>query len=150
MWEKEIEIKELLSKIKIEPPGNAKYAGLLLVRVILALIVLIPLIVLFNLVIVLTMALGIVFSLFIPLGLCYPISSQTSSCCKIVSYTMLIIFYPLLIVIISAFWIIVIALYPFCRNWNHHGLYDPFDKGMNYLAFYYLRLSVCILTCFES
>ena len=62
-------------------------------------------------------------------------------------YIAMIICYP----VVSGFMMVLLSFmimaYPFLRKTNHHGMYDPFDIGLSFLAVYYLRFAVWLLHC---
>jgi hypothetical protein len=57
------------------------------------------------------------------------------------------LFYPVIGAFFAAAALIIIILYPFCRNKYHHGVYDPFDILLSHLAQVYLQFVNFVLLC---
>lgn len=84
-------------------------------------------------------------ALFVPFALCQPISQLRSSGCRLLSNLLFVMGYPLLVGLVGVLMLALILLYPFCKNCNHHGVYDPFNKGLVIAASIYLKMARYIL-----
>lgn len=121
-----------------------------ILRMMMTLVVMTPITCLFGLVIALVLGLGVPVALFGPLGLCHIISEIECPRKRWAGCVLLVIFYPVLSVIIIGGWTMMVLMYPCARNTNHHGFYDPFDKGLAVLAEYFLKLAGCMLNGYSS
>ena len=53
--------------------------------------------------------------------------------------------YPLAVAVVGLLMLLLILLYPLCRNCNHHGVYDPFNKALVKAALAYLQAAKYLL-----
>jgi hypothetical protein len=88
---------------------------------------------------------SLLLALFSPLVLLQPISTLESSNIRCLGYFLMIFFYPLIGALFILVFLVILLLYPFLRNTNHHGTFDPIDAGIAKAAVWYLKFAVWIL-----
>ena len=120
---------------------------MLVPRLILAFLILIPVTALFSLIPLFALTVAILIGLFLPIAFCQPASSIQTPGLRKFTMLMLVVFYPVLSALSMLFLVLMVLLYPFLRNKNHHGAYDPFDIGLSFLAFYYLKFTIWLINC---
>jgi quinol-cytochrome oxidoreductase complex cytochrome b subunit len=116
-------------------------------RLILAFMILLPITILFSLIPVIVLVIAMLIGLFLPIAFCEPASSIQRPGLRKFTMVMLILFYPVLSALAMLFLVLMVLLYPFLRNKNHHGAYDPFDNGLSFAALYYLKFTVWLINC---
>lgn len=133
--------------LKIKCPTNPKMVIVLIPRLILFFLVLLPITSLFILLPLGAIASAFLIGLFIPIALCQPISTLPTKGARLCASLLMILCYPILCSLTVLMLVMMIFLYPFLRNKNHHGAYDPFDNGMSFLAIKYLQFATWLLYC---
>lgn len=84
-----------------------------------------------------------------PFAFCQAISEMESPGQKCLCIIALIMFYPFLCALGALGYIIAVVLYPWSRNWDHHGIYDGLDTIVANISICYLSCVVGIFSCLD-
>jgi hypothetical protein len=133
------------------PQYISHYSGIfiMLLRTILFLAIVVPFTVLYCIVpsVVLVGVVEIFVFLFMPIVVFYGVSEARDCDCRWLGYLLGVLFYPVIGAFFAVAALVIIFLYPFCRNKYHHGVYDPFDLLLSNMAKTYLQFVNFVLLC---
>lgn len=121
----------------------------MLLRTILFLAIVVPFTILYCIVpsVVLVAVVEIFVFLFMPIVVFYGVSEAQDCDCRWLGYLLGVLFYPVIGAFFAVAALIIIFLYPFCRNKYHHGVYDPFDLLLSNMTKIYLQFVNFVLLC---
>lgn len=133
------------------PSKKNVYLGLFLFvfRILIVIVIVVPFTILYcavPLLVGVSVTIVLIF-LFMPLVLFYGLSSTEDCECKWLGYIALVIFYPVIGAFFALVAMLIITLYPYARNKYHHGIYDPVDTLISYMAAFYLQVVNTIIMC---
>lgn len=127
------------------------YLGLFLFvfRILLMIVIVVPFTILYCAVPLLlgVSIVEVLIFLFMPLMLFFALSETEGCEYKWLGYIALVIFYPLIGAFFALVAMIIILVYPYARNKYHHGIYDPLDTLISYMAAFYLQVVNTIILC---